>query len=56
MVSNILIERPTGAAKITISTARPGVVIGNKGAEIEKLQRELTQIMNLPVQVKHSRN
>lgn len=51
MVSNILIERPTGAAKITISTARPGVVIGNKGAEIEKLQRELTQIMNLPVQV-----
>lgn len=51
MVSNILIERPTGAAKITISTARPGVVIGNKGAEIEKLQRELTQIMSLPVQV-----
>ncbi len=51
MVSNILIERPTGAAKITISTARPGVVIGNKGAEIEKLQRELTQIMSIPVQV-----
>lgn len=30
MISNILIERPTGAAKVTISTARPGIVIGKK--------------------------
>ena len=43
MISNILIERPTGAAKVTISTARPGIVIGKKGEDIEKLQRELTQ-------------
>lgn len=51
MVSNILIERPTGAAKVTISTARPGIVIGKKGEDIEKLQRELTQIMGVPAQV-----
>lgn len=30
MISNILIERPSGAAKVTISTARPGIVIGKK--------------------------
>jgi len=51
MVSKILIERPTGAAKITISTARPGIVIGKKGEDIEKLQRELTSIMGVPAQV-----
>ena len=51
MVSNILIERPTGAAKVTISTARPGIVIGKKGEDIEKLQRELTSIMGVPAQV-----
>ncbi|VCW79667.1 30S ribosomal protein S3 [Acinetobacter baumannii] len=51
MVSNILIERPSGAAKVTISTARPGIVIGKKGEDIEKLQRELTNIMGVPAQV-----
>jgi len=51
MVSKILIERPTGAAKVIISTARPGIVIGKKGEDIEKLQRELTQIMGVPAQV-----
>jgi small subunit ribosomal protein S3 len=51
MVSKILIERPTGAAKVTISTARPGIVIGKKGEDIERLQRELTKIMGVPVQV-----
>ena len=54
MVSNILIERPTGAAKVTISTARPGIVIGKKGEDIEKLQRELTNIMGVPAQVEVS--
>ncbi len=51
MVSNILIERPTGAAKVIISTARPGIVIGKKGEDIERLQRELTNIMGVPAQV-----
>ena len=51
MVSNIMIERPTGAAKITISTARPGIVIGKKGEDIEKLQKDLTKMMGVPAQV-----
>ena len=51
MLSHIMIERPTGAAKITISTARPGQVIGNKGAEIENLQSSLSKIMGVPAQV-----
>ena len=50
-VSGISIERPTGAAKVTIATARPGIVIGKKGEDIEKLQRKLTQMMGVPVQV-----
>ncbi len=40
-VSNIFIERPTGKLKITVVCARPGVVIGKKGADIEKLRSEL---------------
>ncbi len=40
-VSKIIIERPAGRARVTIHTARPGVVIGKKGADIEKLRREL---------------
>ncbi len=40
-VSRIVIERPAKRARITIHTARPGVVIGKKGADIEKLRREL---------------
>ena len=51
MVSNISIERPTGAAKITIHSARPGVIIGKQGADIEALQKELTKIMGVPAQV-----
>jgi small subunit ribosomal protein S3 len=51
MVSKILIERPTGAAKITISTARPGIVIGKKGEDIEVLQKEITKVMGVPAQV-----
>ena len=51
MISNITIERPTGAAKITIATARPGIVIGKKGEDIERLQKELTKIMGVPAQV-----
>jgi small subunit ribosomal protein S3 len=40
-VSRIIIERPAKKARITIHTARPGVVIGKKGADIEKLRSEL---------------
>jgi small subunit ribosomal protein S3 len=43
-VSRIVIERPAKKARITIHTARPGVVIGKKGADIEKLRKDITKI------------
>jgi small subunit ribosomal protein S3 len=43
-VSRIVIERPAKRARITIYTARPGVIIGKKGADIEKLRQELSQM------------
>ncbi|TAJ76270.1 MAG: 30S ribosomal protein S3 [Gallionellaceae bacterium] len=47
-VSKIVIERPAKNAKITIYTARPGVVIGKKGEDIEALRNELKKRMGLP--------
>lgn len=47
-VSRIVIERPAKNAKITIYTARPGVVIGKKGEDIEKLRADLRIRMGLP--------
>ena len=46
-VSRIQIARPARAAVITIHTARPGIVIGKKGEDIEKLRRELAMRMGL---------
>ncbi len=43
-VSRIVIERPAKRARITIHTARPGVVIGKKGADIERLRVELAKM------------
>ncbi len=43
-VSRVIIERPAKKARITIHTARPGVVIGKKGADIEKLRVELQKM------------
>ena len=43
-VSRIVIERPAKKARITIHTARPGVVIGKKGADIEKVRQELSKL------------
>ncbi len=48
MVSKIIIERPAKNAKITIYSARPGVVIGKKGEDIESLRTELKKRMGLP--------
>ena len=48
MVSKIVIERPAKNAKITIYSARPGVVIGKKGEDIESLRTELKKRMGLP--------
>jgi len=46
-VSRIQIQRPAKSAIITIHTARPGIVIGKKGEDIEKLRREVAQMMGL---------
>ena len=43
-VSRVVIERPAKKARITIHTARPGVVIGKKGADIEKLRLDLSKM------------
>ena len=43
-VARIIIERPAKRARITIHTARPGVVIGKKGADIEKLRQDISKM------------
>jgi len=50
-ISRIRIERPARNALITVHTARPGIVIGKKGEDIEKLRRDLAQLMGIPVNV-----
>ncbi len=50
-VSRVLIERPAKSARITIFSARPGVVIGKKGEDIENLKLELAKRLNCPVSV-----
>ncbi len=48
-VSKITIERPAGKARVTIHSARPGVVIGKKGADIEKIRGELGKMTSSEV-------
>ena len=50
-VSRVLIERPAKSARITIFSARPGVVIGKKGEDIENLKKELAARLGVPVAV-----
>ena len=50
-VSRVLIERPAKNARITIFSARPGVVIGKKGEDIENLKRDLAAKLRVPVAV-----
>ena len=50
-VGRILIERPAKNARITIFSARPGVVIGKKGEDIETLKSDLQKMMGVPVHV-----
>lgn len=50
-VSRIEIERPAQNAKITIHTARPGIVIGKKGEDVEKLRNAVTAMMGVPVHI-----
>ena len=48
-LSRILIERPAKNARITLFSAKPGVIIGKKGEDIEALRRELSGMMSVPV-------
>ena len=50
-VSKIVIERPTKKAHVTIHTARPGVVIGKKGADIDKIKKDLSKFTKDEVHV-----
>ena len=48
-VSRIQIERPAKKANIAIHTARPGIVIGKKGEDIEKLRAEVAKLLGMPL-------
>jgi small subunit ribosomal protein S3 len=50
-ISKIQIERPAKTARVTIHTARPGVVIGKKGEDIEKLRKEVSAVMGVPAHI-----
>ncbi len=50
-VSRIQIDRPANNAHITIHTARPGLVIGKKGEDIDALRMEVSKRMNVPVHI-----
>jgi len=50
-VSRIVIERPAQTARITIHTARPGIVIGKKGEDVDGLRRQLAEKMGVPVHI-----
>ena len=50
-VSYIKIERPARNAKVAIYSARPGVIIGKKGGEIERLRDEVSKIIQVPVHI-----
>jgi small subunit ribosomal protein S3 len=50
-VGRVLIERPAKSARVTVYSARPGVVIGKKGEDIELLKSELQKRMGIPVHV-----
>jgi small subunit ribosomal protein S3 len=50
-VSKIVIERPAQNARITIHTARPGIVIGKKGEDVDRLRRDVSEMMGVPVHI-----
>jgi small subunit ribosomal protein S3 len=52
-VSRIQIERPAQKAKVIIHTARPGIVIGKKGEDIERLRKQVANILGMSVNDAH---
>ena len=50
-ISRVVIERPSQNMNVTLYTARPGIVIGKKGEDIERLRGQLGKLVGMPVQV-----
>ncbi|WMY94987.1 MAG: 30S ribosomal protein S3 [Arsenophonus sp.] len=50
-ISRIEIERPAKSIRVTIHTARPGIVIGKKGEDVEKLRKKISSITGVPAQI-----
>lgn len=50
-VASIIIERSNGKTEVTLNTAKPGVVIGHNGEEIEKIKKELSKLVKEDVQI-----
>ncbi|HIP76585.1 MAG TPA: 30S ribosomal protein S3, partial [Psychromonas hadalis] len=50
-LSKITIERPAKSVRVTIHTARPGVVIGKKGEDVEKLRTAIAKMAGVPAQI-----
>ena len=50
-ISRIDIQRPSQSARVTIHTARPGIVIGKKGEDVEKLRTAVNKIVGVPVHI-----
>jgi small subunit ribosomal protein S3 len=50
-VSHVQIERPANNARITVHTARPGIVIGKKGEDVERLRNDVSKMMGVPVSI-----
>lgn len=50
-LSKVVIERPAKSIRVTIHTARPGVVIGKKGEDVEKLRLAISKIAGVPAQI-----
>jgi small subunit ribosomal protein S3 len=50
-ISRIKIERPAQNANITIYTARPGMIIGKKGGDVDELRKEASKMMGVPVHI-----
>lgn len=50
-ISKITIERPAETMNVTIHTARPGIVIGKKGEDIDRLRKKLSELTGKPVQI-----
>ena len=50
-IGHVQIRRPARNARIVVHTARPGIVIGKKGEDIERLRREISRMMDCPVNI-----